>query len=204
MSYTHYFIPDADYNKYFNGYEFGVNTPNIVTINSKTYISKPDWDLWTGSKPNNDYIIGLSGEPDIDTFTFNVFEELSQTEYEAHKTDLSTDHEAFIDKEWELCEIVLKEMGSELQKQIKEGTIDQLQGLQLQELFSKQTPLSFASLGGLTLSIPITEYLGQNRSLGAAQLRLSETSIDPTIGFTQELKDRFLAIITKQITSLNA
>ncbi len=201
---SHYFISDTAYQTYFNGYDFGAYSPNIVTVNGKKYISKADWDLWIISKANHDYIINIAPESDMSSFIDNTFLSLNQTEYEAHKTDLSTDHAAFIDKEWELCEIVLKEMGTELQKQIKEGTLTQLQGLQLQELFSKQTPLAFTSLGGLQLSIPITEYLGQNKSLGAAQLRLNETPIDTSIGFTQALKDHFLSIIQKQITALNA
>ena len=201
----HYYFQDADYQTLINGYDFGANHPPFTTVESKHYITKDNWDLWSSSKPNSDYVLATFNEfSTIQEFVDGKFETLTESEYLAHKSDLSTDHAAFIDKEWELCDLVLKEMGTELQKQLAEATINAVQGLQLQELFSKQTPMAFPALGGISLSIPITEYLGQNKSLGAAKLRLENTPVDLSIGFTQELKDKFIAIMDKQIAALHA
>lgn len=201
---TYYYFKDQDYQVLINGYNFGVNTPNFYSINDKHYISTVDWDLWISSKPNENYVFQVFGVA-ITEFVDQYFEFLTQDQYEAHKSDLTLDHAAFIDREWTLCEIVLKDMGAELQKQVSEGTINQVQGLLLQELFSKQEPLTLPTeMGGITIHVPVTEYLGQNRSLGAARLRMSLTPINEGIGFTQSLKDRFLSVIDKQTNALHA
>ncbi len=204
MIITHFFLQDVDYQSLINGFDFGANHPPFATIGTKHYIGVDNWSLWVGSKPNHDYVLATFPEfATIADFVDSKFESLSQQEYETHKADLSTDHEAFIEKEWELCEIVLKEMGTRLQTLIAESTVTQVQGLQLQELFTKQAAMVFPALGGITLYVPITEYLGQTRSLGAALIRLQETPIDLSIGFTQELKDEFIDLINKHITALN-
>lgn len=202
----HYFFQDNDYDTLIDGYSFGANNPPFLNIDGKHYITQDNWVLWVSSKPNHDYVLAtFPAYNSIAEFVEAKFEELTQSEFEAHKTDLSTDHAAYIDKEWELCELVLKEMGTELQRQLSEGLINPIQGLQLQELFAKQEALQLpAELGGITIHIPISEYLGQTRSLGAARTRLALTSTNLAIGFTQELKDKFIAIIDKQITALQA
>lgn len=202
----HYYFQNADYETLINGYEFGANNPPFLNISSKHYITDDNWNLWVSSKPNNDYVLTAFPEfSTIDEFVEAKFQPLTQSEFEAHKADLSNDHAAFIQKEQELCKIVFDAMATELQKQLSEGVINQIQGIQLQELFSKQHPITLPpELGGLVINIPVIELLIQNRSLGISRLRMSVTPIDVSIGFTQELKDKFLAMMDIQISNLHA
>lgn len=200
-----YFLENTDYDLLVNGYDFGINTPQFVDIDNKKYITQQNWDLWSSSRPNELYILDTFPEfASVDDFVTSKFLALTLDQYEAHKTNFATDDLAFIQKEAKLCQVVQDDMAAELNKQLRENTINALQGLQLQELFSKQEPMAIASLGGTVLNISIMGYLGQNKSLNAALLRLSNTPIDVTIGFTQELKDRFIALMSTQINILNA
>lgn len=204
----YYYIQDDDFQSLVNGYDFAANTPAFSSPASsplKHYITKDNWDLWTSSKPNGDYVLSVfPSYSSIEEFTTAKLELLNQEEYTAHSADLTTDDESYVDNEWVFCERVLKSMGAELRKLKRQSTINDLQALQLQDLFSKQESMVFPSLGGISLSVPITEYLGQNHSLKAARLRLENTNINLSIGFTQELKDKFLNLMDKEITALDA
>ena len=198
-----YYINHSDFIALTEGKNFNNHAPAFESVNEKHYIKVSDWGYWVSSDPIKDYVLSTFNLTTIEEVVDLKFELLDQQEYEAHKKNLLQDPEAFIEKEWVLCDKVMKSMAAVLQSKIANGDISFSQGLRVQNLFAKQEPLLISSLG-VTLDIPVTEYLAQLRSLGGAYVRLLETPIDPSIGFTQELKDEFLTLIQKGRDVLNA
>lgn len=213
---NYYFFQEDDFNALINGYNFGTNSPVFTNVSQKHYISVDNWELWVSSKPNHDYVLSVFTEfATIETFVEGKFEPLTQSEYEAHIADLSGDNESFVIKERELCGLVSIQMAVVLNTKINNGEMTFMDGLKIQDLFGRQVAMTYNNVEDLdsgsivpitdiTVHISIFEYLEQMKSLGGAYERLRNTPIDNGIGFTQEIKDEFLALIRKQRIALNA
>jgi hypothetical protein len=203
---NYYYMTAVDRDNLFNAATFGKDILILeLATNSdgfgKYYITEGNWDNWKSITANT-LLIESVFSVTLSDFEVNNLVKLTELDYITHRDDTENDPISFANLETELCREARDEFLIEVDALVNGGTITQLDTATLANMFNDKSPILIPGTS-VYIESSITELLINTPSLHLCKTRLELTPINAAIGFTQELKDRYVARLAAQISILH-